>query len=189
MLLLLAKLTFFVKLILKNSADANITQHAKSWDIHFFSTFENGQRLSQSDGSIYTVKPFFTGERSSVRNVSCNRCEYDCRSRGRKFDSGRVPYFHGGWSWNNFYGQPAESLKKGCCQLQVKVCARSTGQLLVQACPGKSVVRWTDRLAMTIAVDSGRKATKQTNKTYLKRSLKKNRPRNVFSRLIISITE
>ena len=35
----------------------------------------------------------------------------------------------------------AESFKKGCCQLQVKVCARSTGQLLVQACPGKSVVR------------------------------------------------
>ena len=35
----------------------------------------------------------------------------------------------------------AESFKKGCCQLQAKVCARSTGSLLVQACPGKSVVR------------------------------------------------
>ena len=35
----------------------------------------------------------------------------------------------------------AESFKKGCCQLQVKVCTQSTGQLLVQACPGKSVVR------------------------------------------------
>ena len=35
----------------------------------------------------------------------------------------------------------AESYKKGCCQLHVKVCALSTGQLLVQACPGKSVVR------------------------------------------------
>ena len=34
----------------------------------------------------------------------------------------------------------AESFKKGCCQLQAKVCARSTGKLLVQACPGKSVV-------------------------------------------------
>ena len=34
----------------------------------------------------------------------------------------------------------AESFKKGCCQLQEKVCAQSTGQLLVQACPGKSVV-------------------------------------------------
>ena len=35
----------------------------------------------------------------------------------------------------------AESFKKGCCQLQAKVCARSTGKLLVQACPGKSVIR------------------------------------------------
>ena len=35
----------------------------------------------------------------------------------------------------------AESFKKGCCQIQAKVCARSTGWLLVQACPEKSVVR------------------------------------------------
>ena len=58
----------------------------------------------------------------------------------------------------------AESFKKGCCQLQAKVCARSTGELLVQACQGKSVVRSTDRPAMTIAVDLGHKVTKQTNK-------------------------
>ena len=31
----------------------------------------------------------------------------------------------------------AESFKKGCCQLQVKVCAQITGKPLVQACPGK----------------------------------------------------
>ena len=39
----------------------------------------------------------------------------------------------------------------------------------VQACPGKSVVRRIDRPAMTIAVDLGRKATKQTkqNISYL----------------------
>ena len=55
----------------------------------------------------------------------------------------------------------AESFKQGCCQLR----ARSTGYPLVQACSGKSVVRWTDRSAMTIAVDLGRKATKQTNKS------------------------
>ena len=34
-----------------------------------------------------------------------------------------------------------ESFKKGCCQVQAKVCARCTGKLLVQACQGKSVVR------------------------------------------------
>ena len=35
----------------------------------------------------------------------------------------------------------ADSFKKGCCQLQAKVCARITGYPLVQACTGKSVVR------------------------------------------------
>ena len=35
----------------------------------------------------------------------------------------------------------ADSFKKGCCKLQAKVCARITGYLLVQACPGKSVIR------------------------------------------------
>ena len=35
----------------------------------------------------------------------------------------------------------ANLFKKGCCQLQAKVCARITGYPLVQACPGKSVVR------------------------------------------------
>ena len=34
----------------------------------------------------------------------------------------------------------AESFRKGCCQLQAKVCALITGKQLVQACPGKSVV-------------------------------------------------
>ena len=58
----------------------------------------------------------------------------------------------------------ADLFKKDCCQLQVKVCARITGYPLVQACLGKSVVRGTDRPAMTIADDLGRKATnKQTN--------------------------
>ena len=45
-----------------------------------------------------------TGLRSAVGNVSGYRCVSDCRSRGREFDPGPVPYFHGDWSWNNFYG-------------------------------------------------------------------------------------
>ena len=31
--------------------------------------------------------------RSAVGNVSGNRCESVCRSRGREFDAGPVPYF------------------------------------------------------------------------------------------------
>ena len=53
----------------------------------------------------YLFKCFlYTGPRSAVGNVSGNRCESDCRSRGREFDPGPVPYFRGDWSWNNFYG-------------------------------------------------------------------------------------
>ena len=36
-----------------------------------------------------------TGPRSAVGNVSGYRCVSDCRSRGREFDPGPVPYFHG----------------------------------------------------------------------------------------------
>ena len=36
---------------------------------------------------------FFAGPHSAVCNVSGYRCVSDCRSRGREFDSGPVPYF------------------------------------------------------------------------------------------------
>ena len=66
---------------------------------------------------------------SDCRYVSDCRNLSDCRSRACKFDPGPVPYFCGDWSWNNFYGHspPFRCFKKGCCQLQVKVCTRSTG--------------------------------------------------------------
>ena len=65
------------------------------------------------------------------------------------------PYFRWDWSWNNFYDHSPSFhwFKKGFCQLQANVCAWSTGNLLVQACPRKKVVRWTDLPDMTIAVD------------------------------------
>ena len=47
-------------------------------------------------GGIVTFDhPGRTGPRSAVGNVSGNRCESDCRSRGREFDPGPVPYFRG----------------------------------------------------------------------------------------------
>ena len=62
----------------------------------------------------------------------------------------------------------AESFMKGCCQLQAKVCARLLVNCLFKLAQEKNVVRWTDRPAMTIAVDLGRKATKQTNHSICK---------------------
>ena len=38
---------------------------------------------------------YWTGPRSAVGNVSGYRCVADCRSRGREFDPGPVPYFRG----------------------------------------------------------------------------------------------
>ena len=58
-------------------------------------------------GIMYCVLPWCAyniGPRSAVGNVSGYRCVSDCRSRGREFDPGPVPYFRGDWSWNNFYG-------------------------------------------------------------------------------------
>ena len=41
----------------------------------------------------YTIG--IAGPRSAVGNVSGYRCVSDCRSRGREFDPGPVPYFRG----------------------------------------------------------------------------------------------
>ena len=40
-------------------------------------------------------QPSHAVPRSAVGNVSGYRCVSDCRSRGRKFDPGPVPYFRG----------------------------------------------------------------------------------------------
>ena len=66
---------------------------------------------------------------STVGNVSGNRCESDCRSRGREFDPGPVQYFRGDYEIIStvILLPSAESFKKDCCQLQAKVCAQSTG--------------------------------------------------------------
>ena len=49
----------------------------------------------ESKQSSTTPNKEFTGPRSAVGNVSGYRCVSDCRSRGREFDPGPVPYFRG----------------------------------------------------------------------------------------------
>ena len=71
-----------------------------------------------------------TGPRSAVGNVSGYRCVSDCRSRGREFDPGRYHTFveidHEIIS-TVILLPSADLFKKGCCQLQAKVCAQITG--------------------------------------------------------------
>ena len=68
-----------------------------------------------------------TGPRSAVGNVSGNRCESDCRSRGPEFDPFDFLEIDHEIISTVILLPSAESFKKGFCQLQAKVCARSTG--------------------------------------------------------------
>ena len=82
-------------------------------------------------------------------NVRCNltRQAHKLKSRGREFDPGPVPYFRVDWlNWDWMIDwiistvillPSADSFKKGCCQLQAKVCAE---EVLVNW--GSTVAQW-----------------------------------------------
>ena len=57
----------------------------------------NGAKIRPLEKGRKSARHFIVGTRphSAVGNVSDNRCESDCRSRGCKFDPGPVPYFCG----------------------------------------------------------------------------------------------
>ena len=104
------------------------------------------------------------GSCRAVGNVSGYRCVPDCRSRCNELESAR---YHTFAEMNHEINSmvillpSTDSFKKGCCQLQAKVIMSMKLQVnhLFKLAQEKSVVRWND---MTIAVDLGRKATKQT---------------------------
>ena len=87
---------------------------------------------------------FFTGPGSALGNVSGYRCVSYCNPGVASSIPARSHTFveidHEIIS-TVILRPSTDSFKKGCCQLQAKVCARITGYPLVQACPGKSVVR------------------------------------------------
>ena len=68
---------------------------------------------------------FLTGPRSAVGNVSGYRCVSDCRSRGREYHT-FVEIDHEIISMDILLPS-ADLFKKGCCQLQAKVCTQITG--------------------------------------------------------------
>ena len=62
--------------------------------------YENKWALVQENltvvcDGLHSLISTFAGPRSAVGNVSGYRCMSDCRSRGREFDPGPVPYFRG----------------------------------------------------------------------------------------------
>ena len=54
-----------------------------------------GRDIALNYGNLCQFKRKLTGPRSAVGNVSGYRCVSDCRSRGREFDPGPVPYLRG----------------------------------------------------------------------------------------------
>ena len=105
-------------------------------------------------------------------NVSGCRCVSDCNSKGREFDPGQGPYFRGDWSWNNFYGHSPPFrwfIQEGLLSVTSESMCTNYWLSACSSLPRKKCFRGTDRPAMTIAVDLGRKATKtkQTNMMFL----------------------
>ena len=98
--------------------------------------------------------------RSAVGNVSGNRCESDCRSRGHKFDPSPIPYFHGDWLWTNFYGHSPSFrwiIREGVLSVTSESMCTRYWLIACSSLPRKKV--WLGEL--TKYVDLGHKATKQ----------------------------
>ena len=107
---------------------------------------EDTARQKSKPSVSYRLKA--NGPISAVVNAS------DCRSRGRELDRSLFPYFRGDWSWNYFHchSPPSADSRRGFVSYKRKHVLQVPGKPLSQASPGKSVARWTDSLAMTIAV-------------------------------------
>ena len=122
---------------------------------HYTDQSFSGEGPRDQEPSCYIS--IFTGPHRAVGYVSGYRYVSGCRSRGSKFNLARSHSFveiDYEIIFTVILLPSTESFKVGCCQLYA----------LVQACPGKSVVRWTDHPAWTISVDLGCNATSQTDK-------------------------
>ena len=91
----------------------------------------------------------YTGAHSTIKSES------DCRSRGHEFDPRLAPYFHEDWSWNVFYGlsPPSTDSRRVGVSYKQKYVHDVLVKCFVKLAQEKSVVRLTDHLDMTIAVD------------------------------------
>ena len=90
----------------------------------------------------------FTGPRSTAGYMSGHRCLSDCRSRGREFDTGPVPYFRGDYT---IISTVSWFIQEGFLSV-----TSVRPKYILTACSlpkQKSVVRWNDRAEMTIVVD------------------------------------
>ena len=134
---------------------------------NFNSQFQNCLYLYDNNCILCTFAySTMAGSRSAVGNVSGYRCVSNCRSRGRDFDPGPVQYFRGDWSWNNFFGHSPPFrwfIQEGLFSVTSESMCTNYWLTACSSLSRKIVVMWTDRPAMTIAVDLRRKSRKQAN--------------------------
>ena len=102
-----------------------------------------------------------TNGSQAVGSMSGYRCVSDCRSRGLEFDLVPVPNFPRDWSWNNFYGHSPFRwiIQEGLLSVTSESMCTKYWLTTCSSLPGKSVVRWTDRPAMTISLKQQKKQT------------------------------
>ena len=80
-----------VQLTLFFTASRNVTTDVSCKKI--LAHLSHRLKLSFCDHRMSEVHPSNTGPCSAGGNMSGNRCESDCRSRGHEFDTRLVPYF------------------------------------------------------------------------------------------------
>ena len=103
---------------------------AQVWSICYYYPAIYIQSNSLCFAVSLVTELFTTGSGNTVGNVSGYECVSDCRSRGCEFAPGPVLFFieidHETIS-SVILLLSADAFKKGCCQLQAKVCAQITG--------------------------------------------------------------
>ena len=147
--------TFFVKHSLIS------TEETQSW---FYSAMLATWHLREirsiiSKESLKSLLLMNTGPLSAVGNVSGYRCESDSKSRGHEFDPGPVLYFRGDWFLRSFSSVPLNHSRRVVVSYKRKYVHEVLVTRLFKLARKKSVVKWLDHPAMTLAVDFGRKAT------------------------------
>ena len=140
-------------LFLSQNICCGYSKEPSQWD----SSLEHPKhRLKLMGKKILTILSsniwFVLSKPSAVGNMSINRCRFYCGSRGREFDPGLVLYFSWDWSWSLSFSYLQLNNSRSYKQKNVQ-------EVLVNCLfklARKSMVRWIDRPAMTIAVDLGR---------------------------------
>ena len=102
---------FYLDLVWENKFESKLCSYwrgsdsIQNWVLKTTHEEANEIPSTPNDNQFIPVEYWHTGQRSAVGNMSGNICDrLIYRYRGRKFNPGRVPYFRGDWSWNNFYG-------------------------------------------------------------------------------------